>query len=89
MTEPTKERLARALETADCPDLADRARAGEYSDFDSPHATPKVVLVNLLRGRGEHHPARRILAQRIVQGEFDDTREEADTWFTEERRHLL
>ncbi len=77
------------LETVDCPDLADRARAGEFSDYESQHATPKVFLVSLLVGRGQDHPGRRILAQRIREGEFDDTREEADAWFEAESRHLL
>jgi hypothetical protein len=87
--EPTKERLAKALDTIGAPDLAVRARTGEFSDFESPHAMPKILLVDLLRQRGLRHKALNDLAQRIVMGDFDDTKQEGEEWWRRAGRHML
>lgn len=71
----SKERLARVLERAGLPWLAQRARDGLYDDFESSHPTPKVLLDRDLR---KH--ARYDLCRRVRDGEFDSTREEAERW---------
>lgn len=82
---PTKERLALALEAAGFAILAARARTGEFSDFESPHAMSKVTLVHALRQEG---PTGKTLAQRVIAGEFDDTEEESRTWWEREGKQL-
>lgn len=73
---PTKERLARAMEQAMCPvPLIAAARAGRYDDYESDLAMPLVELVGELRALGQH-----ALAERVVAGEFDGTKEESDAW---------
>lgn len=82
--EPTKARLARVLREADLVELAALAERGQFSDFESPHDLPKVELVKALQ------KAKRMdLAQRVMGGEFDDSREEAEAWFQREGRTLL
>lgn len=76
---PTTERLARALEAANDPALAEliiRARAGHYDDYKTDIALPIVTLVADLERAG--HPE---LAQRAREGEFDATPAEVDAWF--------
>ncbi len=75
--ELTKERLAEALDEAGFPDLSTRARTGEFSDFEGPHATPKVELVTELLKMTNGG----VFAKRVIAGEFDDTREESEAWF--------
>lgn len=85
---PTKERLARHLTWIGLPNLAARARAGEFSDFDdaSPHALPKNVLVQeleLVRARfGKRQQAELIrgMIKLVIAGEYDDTKAESDAW---------
>lgn len=88
---PTKERLSRHLRSIGLTVLASRAATGEFSDFEGPHATPKVVLLQELlkaqekakRAKGEHHPkvfAIHDLAQLIKDGQYDDTKAESDAW---------
>ena len=73
----TRERLAAALEEAGAPkEMAERARGGDYDDFESPRVTPMVDLVKDLRRLGME-----AMARRAMNGEFDGTREEAETWF--------
>jgi len=83
MSESTKDRLAKALRGAGAPDLATRAEAGEFSDFQSQHAMPKVRLVELLVGRGL-----RSLAEKVTHGLFDDTKAEAEEWWQREGKYL-
>ncbi len=52
-----------------------RARHEEFHDFSSPHAMPEHVLVAELRSLG-FEP----LAQRVIRGDFDATREESKAW---------
>ena len=75
-SEPTAERLARAMAQALCPiSMVKRAREGYYDDYRSDLAMPLVQLVDELRGIGQH-----ALAERVVAGEFDGTKEESDAW---------
>lgn len=81
----TKERLAEALTQASAPAaMIQRARHGDYDDYESELGTPIVQLVRDCQAAGL--PA---LAQRAINGEFDGTKEEADAWFAREGRHLL
>jgi hypothetical protein len=81
----TKERLAKAMEEAECPaSLVARARAGEFDDFESPSATPIIHLVRILSECGFS-----MLAKRAMNGEFDGTREEAEAWYAREGKHIL
>lgn len=60
-------RLGRALEEAGYPpSTVKQARAGRWSDFSSPLATPKMDLVEMLRTDGHED-----LAKRVMDGEFD------------------
>lgn len=76
---PTKERLAQELEKLPPVNglerLVKRARAGMYDDYDSPLAMPQMQLVEDLRKIGQEG-----FVQRVVNGEFDGTREEAEAW---------
>jgi hypothetical protein len=81
----TKEKLALAMEEAGCPaNLISRARAGEFDDFESASATPIIRLVRELSPLGFTD-----LANRAMNGEFDGTKEEAETWYARERHRLL
>jgi hypothetical protein len=88
---PTKERLARHLGWIGVPLLAIKARDGQYSDFESSHPMPKVVLIKDLRHalkkasrkHGEHSDkANKLtdLIQHVVNGEYDDTHAEGSVW---------
>lgn len=48
-------------------EVIEKALRGEYHDFESSHATPKVLLVDTLKALG--YPD---LALRVMQGEFDE-----------------
>jgi hypothetical protein len=81
----TNERLAQALEKANAPiHMVDRARAGQYNDFESDSATPIINLVRDLRLCGLSE-----LAVRAMNGEFDSTKEEAEAWFEREGKNLI
>lgn len=51
--------------------VIDRAKAFHYHDFKSPHAAPKHELVEQLRQLNM-----RELAKRVINGEFDEGRED-------------
>lgn len=80
---PTKERLARHLGAAGLHDMAYNARRGLYSDFESPHPTPKLFLLKHLSDK-----ARFDLAEYVKAGEYDDTPAEGDRWAREETGEL-
>ena len=92
--ETTKLRLAVRLQQIDH-SLAERAEQGEFSDFESEHVTPKVILVRCLDAicKTTTNLKRRQLAQEIKQevidGKWDETREEAEAWFEREGKDLL
>lgn len=76
MTEPTAERLARALTEAGAPAaMIERARAGYYDDYRSPLALPQLQLRNDALALGLH-----AVAEGVVNGEWDATPEESDEW---------
>jgi len=90
----TKLRLViRLMEISE--DLAKRCESGEFSDYESNHACPKIELVgclskiyknttNLKRGQLAYN-----LAQEVMEGYWDETREEAEAWFDREGKDLL
>lgn len=55
--------------------LADRAAAGEFTDYADTHACPMTELHRLCRQVGLHG-----IANRVASGEFDATAEESDEW---------
>jgi hypothetical protein len=95
MAEPTKLRLARMLRDNGFPVLAERAEEGEFSDFESDHALPKIELVGLLADIYKHSPDPKRcqraydLAQMVMEGEFDETKEEGEEWFQREGKNLM
>ena len=50
-------------------EIEKRAKRGDYHDFDSDLATPKIALVNDLRAAGFED-----LAQKTIDGAYDDER---------------
>jgi hypothetical protein len=92
------ERLIRALASLPAGAPRDRliedARAGEFHDFRSSLDMPKRALVDRLddyRGRPGEMVAH-LLAERVKNGEFDESEEEARAWWdglpAQERAHL-
>jgi hypothetical protein len=84
---PTTERLAQALEMLNVLCLKGmivKARAGHYDDYKSELATPLVQLVRDLRAADQED-----MAQRVIDGEFDGTRQEAAEWFKREGYKFL
>jgi hypothetical protein len=72
----TKDRLAKALREARAPEcMVSDALKGRYDDFESPSATPIVLLVQ----HAQQHGLKDI-ARRAMDGEFDATKEEAEAW---------
>lgn len=53
--------------------IAEAAREGDFHDFKSPHAAPKMLLVEAL-----HKASAAALARRVMAGEFDETPDDAD-----------
>lgn len=68
--------------------MADRARAGEFSDFSSRYAMPKMQLITELRNikSGVYWNNKQMrdrvteVVTAVMNGDFDDTREEAEAW---------
>lgn len=86
MTAKTSEQLALVLDAVKLDQLAARARNDEFHDFLSPHAFPELLLVDLLADAANACPdldkQLRILEirQRVINGEFDASKEESDDW---------
>jgi hypothetical protein len=88
----TKDRLAaelRKIGFADTGDkaavffaMADKAAQGYYHDFLSPLDFPEMQLVNDLLRVGT--PAALRLRIRVINGEFDASKEESDAWAASE-----
>lgn len=55
--------------------FAERAAAGEFTDYADTHACPITELHRLCLQFGLHG-----LAERVADGEFDATAEESDEW---------
>ena len=81
---PTKERLARVCESNGLPVMAEKARRGEYDDFESESATP---CHDLVRDFMQAECLR--LANRAKEGEWDGTKDESEAWFEREGKSLL
>lgn len=79
----TRERLAQALIDAGFVHAAmiGAARSGLYDDFLSDEAMPLHLLVGHLQQYGDKALP---LRQRVMEGEFDSTKEEADAWAASE-----
>jgi len=74
----TTELLAQALTELGDPalaDMVDKARAGHYHDFLSPHSMPEVVLIGELHALGHLE-----MAQRVIDGEFTASPAESAAW---------
>lgn len=63
-------------------EIEKRAKRGDYHDFDSELATPKIALVNDLRAAGFED-----LAEKTIDGAYDDERPTVEQ--TEEMRREL
>jgi hypothetical protein len=74
----TKDRLAKALREADMPAMADLAETGLYDDFLSSLDLPQLALMKALDSVGT--PAAAAIRARVINGEFDATKEESDAW---------
>jgi len=55
--------------------FADRAAAGEFTDYSDDHACPITAAHAIARQYGLHG-----IAARLADGEFDATTEESDEW---------
>ena len=84
---PTKLRLAEALRGIGLDSLADEAERGMFDDYESPNPFPLINLVHRLGEAGTPEAAG--LADRVRDGDFDGTQEEADLWFEREGRDLF
>lgn len=89
MAEHTTQKLARALrEVPGVPEaMITKALEGHYHDYLSPLTFPEVQLVADLRELASRpatprnsRPLLRRLADRVIAGEFDATREESEEW---------
>lgn len=76
MTEPTTEKLARALEEAGAPaEMIKKAREGYYDDYKSPLAFPETQLYRDARDLGLDS-----ITRGVINGDFDSTPEESAEW---------
>jgi hypothetical protein len=89
MTEHTTAKLAKALSgIPGVPrEMIQRAVDGYYHDYLSPLALPEVQLVSDLRDLAsrpatprDSRPLLKALAQAVIDGEHDATKEESDAW---------
>lgn len=80
----TSQKLAAVLQEAGLPEMSKKAATGYYDDFLSPIATPKLTLIRELAAAGKQD-----LVKRVMEGEWDSTREEADAWYEQEGHRLL
>lgn len=78
----TKDKLAEALDEIGLTEMAGRAREGYYHDFLSPLDFPELQLMSELMDA--RTPAALDLRQRVMNGEFDASREESEEWAASE-----
>ena len=64
--------------------MISRAQAGYYDDYESPIAAPLHQLAHDCLQLGL-----RDIAQKVIDGKFDGTKEEAAEWFDREGKHLF
>jgi hypothetical protein len=74
----TKDLLATELEKIGLTQMAERARQGYYHDFLSPLAMPELQLATDLAEAGT--PEAMALRRRVINGDFDASKEESDAW---------
>jgi hypothetical protein len=89
VSEHTTIKLAKALgEIPGVPrDMTQRAIDGYYHDYLSPLVMPEIQLVADLRALAsapatprDSRPLLRQMAERVINGEFDASKEESDEW---------
>jgi len=74
----TKDKLAEELDKIGLKHMAAKAREGYYHDFLSPLDTPEIQLANdLFEAKS---PEAMALRKRVINGEFDASKEESDEW---------
>lgn len=78
MTQPTKDRLAAELTKIGAFDMAALAAQGHYDDYLSPLDMPIFTLAQDLARLAS--PTALALRRRVMAGEFDGTKEEAEAW---------
>jgi hypothetical protein len=78
----TKDNLATELTKAGLSDMAAKASEGYYHDYLSPLVSPSLQLVSDLHRVGTPEAGK--LAIRAMDGEFDATFDEAQTWASSE-----
>lgn len=77
----TKDVLAEALDAAGLNHMAAKAREAYYHDYLSPLDTPQLVLLEELQRAALTGNAAAIpLRQRVIDGDFDASKEEGDEW---------
>ena len=80
----TKDLLAAELRKVGLDDMADHAADGYYHDYLSPLATPELQLVEDLALASALNPNHEQdilkLRRRVINGDFDATKEESDEW---------
>jgi hypothetical protein len=74
----SKDFLAQELRGAGLNTMADLAATGYYHDFLSPLALPEITLAHDLAQANT--PQALALRRRVINGEFDATKEESDEW---------
>jgi hypothetical protein len=94
----TKDQLAAALRAIGLDTMADKAATGYYHDYLSPLDLPEIMLVTELNVEATKVPEQQRgpifeLRDRVINGDFDATLEEADAWAEsaegQEAMHLL
>lgn len=75
---PSDAKLSKALHKANLTDLANRAAAGEFNEFFGPHATPELLLSELLREAGTASAL--AVRKRLINGDFDAGSDESEEW---------
>lgn len=78
MTQHTKDRLAAELTKIGAFDMAALAAQGHYDDYLSPLDAPIFTLAQDLARLAS--PTALALRRRVINGEFDGTKEEAEAW---------
>lgn len=83
----TKDKLAEALRAVGLDVMADEAATGYYHDFLSPLDTPELQLISDLMAVALINPNKDAileLRERVMQGDFDASKEESDAWANSE-----
>jgi hypothetical protein len=87
--EPTNEYLARVLTAAGLDDMATRARAYHFDDFRAPDDIDcgdnmirlhHELLSISTKSTRDQRLRLRVIANAVVEGEFDSTKEESEQW---------